>query len=54
MKIKKEKGTKEFVIKRKFKFKDYKNWLKSNSTWKWNKLTRDKKVNTESFRERND
>ena len=33
-KHKKAKGTKEFVIKRKFKFKDYKNWLKSNSTWK--------------------
>ena len=29
MKIKKAKGTKKYVIKRKFKFEDYKNCLKA-------------------------
>ena len=42
MKIKKAKGTKKYVIKRKFKFEDYKNCLKATKLEKKKKKNRKK------------
>ena len=42
MKIKKAKGTKKYVIKRKFKFEDYKNCLKATKLEK-NKIKKKQK-----------
>ena len=44
MKIKKAKGTKKYVIKRKFKFEDYKNCLKATKLEKIKIKKKQKKI----------
>ena len=44
MKIKKAKGTKKYVIKRKFKFEDYKNCLKATKLEKKKIKKKQKKI----------
>ena len=44
MKIKKAKGTKKYVIKRKLKFEDYKNCLKATKLEKKKKKRKKKKI----------